>query len=158
MWHDAFITTHVNAYHIGTTIQNRLKSGNPVKTIIINLVREQCDNKIYTGLEMLKDGLITSQKFNGETIIFNSPHVIVFANFPPETKKLSEDRWDIRTFNDEGKEIKERFFKPDLTKKIEIPEGYSRPGRYTKIEIKDWDNFSSVSNPRGIGNLSDFSC
>ena len=30
--------------------------------------------------------------------IYATPHVIIFANFPPDQSKLSYDRWDIRSF------------------------------------------------------------
>ncbi|AUM61769.1 Rep [uncultured virus] len=49
----------------------------------------------YNALEQLKDGLVFSPKYEGGTKIFNSPHVIVFANWKPDTSKLSEDRWNV---------------------------------------------------------------
>ena len=49
----------------------------------------------YNALEQLKDGLVFSPKYEGGTKIFNSPHVIVFANWTPDTTMLSEDRWNI---------------------------------------------------------------
>lgn len=49
----------------------------------------------YEGLELIKDGYFMSGKFESKPIIRPSPHVIVFANFEPNTSKLSLDRWII---------------------------------------------------------------
>ena len=49
----------------------------------------------YECLETLKDGLWTTAKYEGEVVVRNSPHVVVFANFPPNTAALSMDRWKI---------------------------------------------------------------
>jgi len=174
MWHGAFIATHANSYHIATTLQNRFAQGSPANLVIFNLVRDQCDHKIYQGLEQIKDGLITSQKNNGETLIFNSPHIVVFANFPPDKSKLSEDRWDIRELNDDGMDFKidplvESLKKPKL--KPALKEGFSRPGRIPRVakpdpirtreEIEEedeneCDGNSSVSSP-GRRSLSECS-
>lgn len=49
----------------------------------------------YNALEQLKDGLVFSPKYEGGTRIFNSPHVLVFANWLPDLSMLSADRWNI---------------------------------------------------------------
>lgn len=51
----------------------------------------------YMALEQLKDGLISDSKLKKETrnIVMNSPHIICFANWPPEKNSLSEDRWNV---------------------------------------------------------------
>lgn len=50
----------------------------------------------YQILEEVKNGIFFSGKYEGGMCIFNSPHVIVFANFEPDTEKLSADRWKIK--------------------------------------------------------------
>lgn len=48
-------------------------------------------------MEKLKDGAVFSPKYESQIIKLDKiPHVIVMANFKPQTKLLSEDRWDIR--------------------------------------------------------------
>lgn len=99
---NTFVSTHCDAYHIATTLQNRELTGAPLNCVMINLPRTmECANnkKLYEGLENIKDGLITSQKFNGETLVFDPPHVIVFSNFRPKINNLSLDRWKIRQIN-----------------------------------------------------------
>jgi hypothetical protein len=70
--------------------------------VIIDLPRSSRGNKVYEAIESLKDGIITSQKYRGKTIVFNSPHVVVFSNREPDRKKLSADRWDIRYIDETG--------------------------------------------------------
>jgi len=55
---------------------------------------DHCDH-IYTIIEKLKDGCLFSGKYQSHSKIFDSPHVIVFANFKPDLTKLSIDRWKV---------------------------------------------------------------
>lgn len=50
----------------------------------------------YGAIEKIKNGCYMSGKYESTTILRNSPHIIVFANFPPEIDKLSSDRWCIK--------------------------------------------------------------
>lgn len=45
--------------------------------------------------EKLKDGIMTSTKYDSRTIYFRRPHVVFLANFLPDTSLLSKDRWVI---------------------------------------------------------------
>lgn len=49
----------------------------------------------YSAIEAIKDGLIFSGKYDSRTKVFNSPHVVIMANFPPDYKALSLDRWKV---------------------------------------------------------------
>lgn len=63
--------------------------------IVFDLPRAYKDKVPYCVLENLKNGMIFSSKYESRTLIFDVPHVIVFANFEPDKDQLSEDRWDV---------------------------------------------------------------
>lgn len=68
---------------------------NETDVVMFNLPKEDKAKISYSALECIKDGLICNTKFETGSKIFNSPHVFVFSNFPPDTEKLSKDRWNI---------------------------------------------------------------
>jgi len=49
----------------------------------------------YEALENILDMFFYSGKYKGGMVIGNSPHLIVFANEPPNKSKMSDDRWHI---------------------------------------------------------------
>ncbi len=49
----------------------------------------------YASIEKIKNGCFMSGKYEGGMVNRNCPHLVVFANFPPEKEKLSLDRWKI---------------------------------------------------------------
>ena len=65
------------------------------KIILVNVPR--CNHKYisYTGLEEIKDGFFYSPKYEGGMICGPSPHVVVFANQPPDYEEMSKDRWNV---------------------------------------------------------------
>ena len=66
------------------------------KICICNIPRSHEQFVSYQSIEALKDGLVVTGKYEGGQKIFDSPHVIVFANFKPDMTQLSKDRWSIR--------------------------------------------------------------
>ena len=59
--------------------------------------------RFYVYLEEIKDGFITATKYQGGTSLFRSPHLVIFANWPPIVEgTLSFDRWDIREIQSDG--------------------------------------------------------
>lgn len=63
--------------------------------VIMGLTRSMEDYVSYTALENVKDGIFFSGKYESGMVMYNPPHVLVFANFPPDESKLSTDRWVI---------------------------------------------------------------
>lgn len=49
----------------------------------------------YGVVEAFKNGYFLNTKYESVPVYFNTPHVVVFANFQPDRTKLSEDRWDV---------------------------------------------------------------
>lgn len=79
-----------------TIIKGAIAGGWNAQAFIVNLVRSAETKSIYEPLEMIKDGFITATKYEGGSVIFPEPHVVVFANFLPEIFAMSLDRWEIR--------------------------------------------------------------
>lgn len=74
----------------------------PTGIVIFDLSRttEPSDGKsyldgIYSLAEDLKNGRVVSTKYESKTVYFPSPHVVFFANFPPDMTKWSPDRYFI---------------------------------------------------------------
>lgn len=64
--------------------------------VIFSLPREHKNHISYSALESVKDGMVCNMKsYKNGSKIFNPPHIIVFANYPPEKEYLSLDRWNI---------------------------------------------------------------
>lgn len=63
--------------------------------IICDIPRTTMEYLNYGALEQLKNGMLYSGKYEGGQCIFKIPHVICFANEPPDKKSMSKDRWDI---------------------------------------------------------------
>lgn len=68
---------------------------NKRKIILIDVPRSNADYINYGAIEEIKNGLIFSGKYESQQVIFNTPHVIIFANHYPDTTQLSQDRWKI---------------------------------------------------------------
>lgn len=63
--------------------------------VIFDFTRSQEEHINYGVIEALKNGMITSNKYQSTTKIFEIPHVVIFANFEPNYDKLSQDRWNV---------------------------------------------------------------
>lgn len=66
-----------------------------LERIMIDVPRDNGNNVSYKSIEAIKNGLIYSPKYEGGYKYFNSPHIFVFANLPPDECRLSADRWHI---------------------------------------------------------------
>lgn len=78
------------------SIMNRHKEGKKNDFIFFDFTRSTENYISYQVIEEVKNGIVFSGKYESETITFETPQVIIFANFYPDTKKLSKDRWIIK--------------------------------------------------------------
>ncbi len=100
-----------------------------IKSVIFCLSRFQGAKVSYTAIEQIKDGLFFSSKYESEMCIFNTPHVLVFANCRPDEAQLSADRWVVKCLDTDGDPYsyanRKRAFKASSGKvdvgRIEIP-------------------------------------
>lgn len=61
--------------------------------VVVDIPRSQRNSCSYKTLESIKNGMICNTKYETGFKLFNSPHLIVFANFPPDWEEnLSRDR------------------------------------------------------------------
>lgn len=63
--------------------------------VIFDVPRTNIDYLNYEAIESIKNGCFFSGKYESCQVLMNSPHIIVFANSPPNKLNLSEDRWHI---------------------------------------------------------------
>jgi hypothetical protein len=84
-------------------VAERVKAGEPVDVVVVNIPRSHAPEYIsYEGMENVKDGLFFSTKYESGMVRYNPPHVIVFANVPPDVTKMSADRWVIKEIGPEA--------------------------------------------------------
>lgn len=69
-----------------------------IEIIIYDIPRQSLGHINFAALEEVKNGLFFSSKYESKNIIYNIPHLIIFANQPPSPVDLfylSKDRWII---------------------------------------------------------------
>lgn len=64
--------------------------------IIVDCPRHSLEYMNYSAIEKVKNGLVFSGKYESKQMIFNCPHIVVFANAKPDVFKFSADRWKIK--------------------------------------------------------------
>lgn len=77
-----------------------IKKKGEIDIVIMGLPRSYEQFVSYDAIESIKDGIFYSSKYESGMCIFNSPHVIILANFEPDEEKLSKDRWVIKCLDD----------------------------------------------------------
>lgn len=116
----------------------------------------------YRLMEMFKDGRLFSAKYQSCVKRFPSCKVVVFANFKPNRKAMSKDRWDVQTLKNEklgtevlnikgtsepGKERTEKIFwtrseRLDNLRNSDLPELIgSLPDEFSKDSLDYWDEY-----------------
>lgn len=73
----------------------------PSKSVfLINVPRTQMEYLQYSILEMLKDRMVSSPKYNSRMKVLDQvPHVVVFSNEAPDLSKMTMDRYVVREIN-----------------------------------------------------------
>lgn len=92
--HNAFLLGNVpkDAYFaVAKLVENKTK----FSTLIMDIPYGKRDDIDYTIFEKIKDGQIFSGKYESGQVVFNRKHMLVFANFPPDTLKMTENRFSV---------------------------------------------------------------
>lgn len=68
-----------------------------IDLVVIDIPRT-CDQRFvsYEAIEKIKDGCFFNSKYETSMVLFNTPHIIVFANVEPEYERMSQDRWNVK--------------------------------------------------------------
>lgn len=72
-------------------------NGQTPELIVINIPKSFDPTYVsYEAFENIKDMCFYSGKYEGGMVVGNSPHLFIFANFAPNTKKMTtQGRWNI---------------------------------------------------------------
>ncbi len=82
-------------------IKAKIDKGQEAKIILFDLPRSMGNRVSYVAIESIKNGCIFSSKYESGQLLFNTPHVIVFANCEPDYQNLSDDRWEVTCLDGE---------------------------------------------------------
>lgn len=68
-----------------------------LRIVVVDVPRANKNKVSYKSLEAIKNGMIMNTKYETGMKVFNSPHIIVFSNFPPDVNNetVSEDRMHV---------------------------------------------------------------
>ncbi|XP_033113364.1 uncharacterized protein LOC117113969 [Anneissia japonica] len=75
------------------------------RIVVFDLHRSQKKRVNYELIEGFKNGRLFSPKYHSKVKLFAVPHVVVFANFPPDLRAMSADRWRLRRIGIDGHEL-----------------------------------------------------
>jgi len=92
------------------------KHGECPRIVIFDIPRVSEGHVSYKAIESVKNGFFYSSKYEGGMCRFNKPHILCFANEPPDYSKLSEDRWMSQNLLGED-DIKKWSYERDLDSK-----------------------------------------
>lgn len=70
----------------------------PDKLYLIDMPRAMKKRKLhefYSGIEMIKNGMLYDKRYHGKFMYIPEPNIIVFTNTPPKKCYLSLDRWKM---------------------------------------------------------------
>lgn len=62
------------------------------RIVVFDYVRDHQEYVGYGVIEQLKNGILFSPKYDSGMKRFDAPHVLIFANFLPDSSKFSQDR------------------------------------------------------------------
>ncbi len=64
---------------------------------------------LYSGIEVIKNGVAYDKRYNAKKIRFNRPNIYVFTNTLPNLDLMSRDRWRVWTVNNSFELVKYDF-------------------------------------------------
>ena len=74
------------------------KTISSAKIVVFDLTRSTetgAVEVVYEVIEQLLDQVISSGKYDSQSVWFDVVHILVFANFEPNRTTMSNDRWNV---------------------------------------------------------------
>ena len=94
------------AHGIATYHEEKAGTDTPYPAlVVVDSPRVAEGHVSVAGIEGVKNGVVVSNKYEGARLLFNAPHVIVFANCEPDYDQLSLDRWFVRRIDNTTKDF-----------------------------------------------------
>lgn len=84
-------------------IMNHVFLASNMRIFVVDVPRSSGHNVSYNALESIKSGIIFNSKYETGQKFINCPHILVFANTPPDREQMSSDRWNVV-------DIRERYY------------------------------------------------
>jgi len=102
----AFVLTTQNSRNGLHALKKRYDQTGNMPAVIIDISRADYADRVYGLIEKLKSSQSTSEKYDSSVIDFDRvPLVFVFSNSPPDTSRLSADRWLVYVSQFDGKDF-----------------------------------------------------
>lgn len=76
-------------------IATHVEKHGDVGIVVVDLARTNEQYVSYEAIENAKNACFFSGKYESSMVVYNTPHVIVFANYAPNYDALSQDRWEV---------------------------------------------------------------
>ncbi len=89
------------SFYISQFVKNEK---NDLRVVLFDFPRTLDGRVSYQAIETVKNGIVFCAKYESGTVLFNTPHVIVLANWRPDTSQMSMDRWDVHNISALGAE------------------------------------------------------
>lgn len=104
IYHDAILLGGKAADVRNGIVQYKAKhNGCTPSIVLVNIPRSFKKKYVsYEAFENVKDMCFYSGKYEGDMVVGNCPHLIIFANQPPDYERMSADRWAVRDITPGG--------------------------------------------------------
>lgn len=102
---------------------HKLNNSENFRYLFFDLSRSDEKHFPYDVMEKLKDGIVHTGSYGGyRTFLIPTPHIIIFAHFPPNRYSISTDRWHIVEVGDNGEIVDEELPEKNVNNVQESPE------------------------------------
>lgn len=130
-------------------------SATPASIYLFDLTRtkpkEFSAADLYASMESIKNGNVSSSMYDSPTLLFPPPHVVIFANTPPDSSKISKDRWNIQKVPRQVPQVQEepRFDPDGLQEEVQVQVSEFRSSSPVSSQVRHPSSPSCSQQSRG---------